>query len=105
MIIVLVTVFFHFFNQHKIVLATKDYAKLEKQLNAERTINTELSIENDQLSSRDRIYQIATQDMGMICPRTDGQSVIYIKESESEDKVSFSLIDFISPEAQALTHP
>jgi cell division protein FtsL len=99
----ILTIFLHFMNEHSIVQSTREYTRLEKLLNAERTINTELWIENNELTSRDRIAQIATSQMGMVCPKTDGNAVVYIKESESKDKVLFSLIDFISPEAQALT--
>lgn len=102
-ICILVVSFLHFFNENQIVKATKENAKLRKLLNAEKTINTELWIEHNQLSSRERIIQYASADLGMICPKTDGNQVIYIKESETKDKIFFSLIDFITPEAQALT--
>jgi cell division protein FtsL len=102
-ICILIVFFLHFFNENQIVKATKDNATLRKLYNAEKTINTELWIENNQLNSRDRIIQFASADLGMVCPKTDGSQVIYIKENETKDKIFFSLIDFISPEAQALT--
>ena len=102
-ICILIAFFLHFFNENQIVKATKENAKLRKLLNAEKTINTELWIEHNHLSSRERIIQYASADLGMICPQADGNQVIYIKESETKDKIFFSLIDFITPEAQALT--
>jgi cell division protein FtsL len=102
-ICICIVCFLHFNNENQIVRATKENATLRKLLNAEKTINTELWIENNQLNSRERIIQYASADLGMICPKTDGSQVIYIKENEIKDKTFFSLIDFISPEAQALT--
>ncbi len=100
---ILIAIFLHFFNENQIVKATKETARLRKLFNAEKTINTEFWIYNYQLNSRDRILQYASTDLGMICPKTDGEQVIYIKENETKDKILFSLIDFIIPEAQALT--
>ncbi|HNX01317.1 MAG TPA: hypothetical protein PKK33_08135, partial [Candidatus Cloacimonadota bacterium] len=71
-ICVLLVFFLHFLNENQIVKATKDNAQLRKLLNAEKTINTELWIENNELNSRDRIIQYASADLGMICPKTDG---------------------------------
>jgi cell division protein FtsL len=102
-ICIFIVFFLHFNNENQIVKATKENAKLRKLLNAEKTINTELWIENNQLNSRERIIQYASLELGMICPRTDSTKVVYIEEKETKDKIFFSLIDFISPEAQALT--
>jgi cell division protein FtsL len=102
LICICIVSFLHFNNENQIVKATKENAKLRKLLNAEKTINTELWIDNNQLNSRDRIIEFASVELGMICPQTDGTQVIYIKENETKDKIFFSLIDFITPEAQAL---
>jgi len=92
-----------YLNQHQIVRATQEYASLEKKYAAARTINNELIITYNELISRDRIVGVATEQLGMFQAKNDGINVTYVKEQSKENQILFSLIDYITPSAQALT--
>jgi cell division protein FtsL len=93
-------VFCHFYNKHKIMIDSRKCNQLMEQLKSYREQNNYLINQNCRLSSRERIQEIAINDLGMIHP-TDPSSTFTIKIDKAKNK--FCLIDFIVPSVEALT--
>jgi hypothetical protein len=94
--------------QHDINVDTKEMKELNSELVAARNCKAELLTTNNQLCLRDRICSYATTNLGLV-NATDTDStkvgeVVYVKESNKDDNnIVYSLIDFITPDMQAIT--
>ncbi len=99
-----VYIFFHFFNGHVILRKTQAISQLEKSFKAERNINTELMIEQDDLISGRNISSTIGEEMAKFTPQKNAQNVIYIQEPATQKQaVAYCIIDLITPKAQATT--
>ncbi len=96
------------FSQHCIVKTSREDNLLKSQLTASKNCHAELLASNNRLCLRDRICSYAKENLNMIIPTTKDttsvSSVIYIKEIKTENQnIVYNLIDYITPNAQALT--
>ena len=99
---ILLAVFFHYLNGNKIVQYTKGISTLEKTLNAENNINTELLVEHDDLRSGRHVSSLVTVELNNFVSDTQKGSVIYVHEpSAKQDKGSYCIIDLFATKAQA----
>lgn len=100
----LFAVFFHYYNNNKIVRYTKEMANLEKTLNAESNINTELLVEHDDMRSGRHISSLVTMELNSFISGTQKGSVIYVHEpSAKQSESSYCIVDLISSKAEAKT--
>ncbi len=101
---ILIYIFFHYLNGYKIQQGTQKASVLEATFNAERNINTELKIEHNDLISGRHISSLVPQEMSKYLPKEKAGNVIYIQESEPQQKEqTYCIIDLITPKAEALT--
>ncbi|MFC1887236.1 cell division protein FtsL [Candidatus Cloacimonadota bacterium] len=99
-LILFALVFSHFFNKHHIMIDSRKCDQLMQQLKSCREQNNVLINENRRLCSRERIQELAINQLGMSHP-TDLNSTYTIKIDKEKNK--FCLIDFIVPSVEALT--
>ncbi len=103
-IVMLLAIFFHYYNGNKIVHFTKEMSTLEKTLNAESNINTELLVEHDDLRSGRHIASLVTVELNNFISESQKGSIIYIHEpSTKQDKSNYCIIDLIASRAEAKT--
>jgi cell division protein FtsL len=103
--IILIVIFFaiifvHYQNQHKIMTYSRKANELTETYKSQKDINLDLVTLNSQLSSRDRIQNLAYENLGMSYPE-DATSVHNIMMNSRKE--TFCLVDFIVPCAEALT--
>ncbi len=100
---ILLSVFFHYFNGNKIVQYTKEMSTLEKTVNAESNINTELLVELDDMRSGRHISSLVTVELNNFISDTK-KGVIYVHEpSSKQDKSNYCIIDLFASRAEAKT--
>lgn len=92
-------IFCHYYNQHKILINGKEAARLQDEIKSYREMNQNLMAENYQLSSRERIQELAYVQLGMFYP--DNYDHVYNIQMD-KDKENFLLIDYIVPSVEAL---
>ncbi|MFO8145461.1 MAG: hypothetical protein R6T89_07025 [Candidatus Syntrophosphaera sp.] len=98
----IVVVFFNFFNANKIVHQTREQARLEASLSAEKNINTELRVEHDDLRSGKHPASLVRVELSNFTSREERGSIIYVHEpNDTKDKESYCLIDLFASKAQA----
>lgn len=95
-------------SQHYIVKTSREESLMRSQLTAAKNCHAELLAINNRLCLRDRICSFAKDNLGMVIPTTRDtlalNSVTYIKETKNDKQnIVYSLIDYITPNAQALT--
>ena len=93
-------IFFHYYNKHKIIEISRQKNVLLERLNSEKNVNLNLVIANNNLTSRVRIQQLASEKLGMFYPKN--KSKIHTIEFNRK-KNTFCLVDYIIPSAEALT--
>lgn len=99
---IMLAVFFHYYNGNKIVHYTKEISTLEKTLNAEGNINTELLVEHDDMRSGRHISSLVTVELNNFISETQKGSVIYVHEpSSKQEKNAYCIIDLIASRAEA----
>jgi len=106
MIITLVGwVFFHFFNVNMLYLRTQDISKLEKALQAQKNIHSELLIEHDDLVSGRSVSSVVPEELSKYKPREEAGNVVYIQEPGLQQKTPtpYCIIDLFTPKAEAAT--
>ncbi len=97
-------VFIHYFNGNKVVHYTKEMSALEKTVNAESNINTELLVELDDMKSGRHISSLVTVELNNFISGTKKGSVIYVHEpSARQDKSNYCIIDLFASRAEAKT--
>ncbi|MCB5250592.1 MAG: hypothetical protein RBS16_02580 [Candidatus Cloacimonadales bacterium] len=110
-IITLVTVFLlHFFvinfNQHSITKNIRKTKELNTELAVAKNCNSELISIRNQLCLKERICNYATDKLGMVDSVSNNSEqkgdIILVYEQQKKDTVLFSLLDFFTPDAQAL---
>ncbi|HOD54660.1 MAG TPA: hypothetical protein PKJ08_09055 [Candidatus Cloacimonadota bacterium] len=105
-ILLLVRVFLMQFSQHSVLMNYREIKELKSELVAARNCKAELLSKNNQLCLRERICNYASSNLGLFNPissdSTASARISYVRENKKNDNVMYSLIDFISPEAQAL---
>ena len=102
--VLLLTVFFRYFNLHHIMRLEGETLRIEERLQTETIRNRELWLAHSRLSSRERICRLAEEKLGMITPSPTRQYAFTIRESGATAKdQSYSLVNFFIPTAQALT--
>jgi len=92
-------VFSHYANNHYILRYSRKTNELAELFKSNNDINIQLVTVNSQLSSRDRIQQIAHNKLGMFFPLSK-ENIHTIKVGKKND--SFRLIDYIVPSIEAL---
>ncbi len=105
-ILLLIRVFLMQFSQHSLLMNYREIKELKSELVAEKNCKAELLSKNNQLCLRDRICSYASGNLGLFNPissdSTASNRISYVRESKKSDNIMYSLIDFMSPEAQAL---
>jgi hypothetical protein len=98
--------FFHFFNASRILHSTQEASRLEKALQAERNINTELKIEHDELTSDKYISTCVPQDMIKTTSNEQAGNLIFVREPvQQKGKTDYyCIIDLLTPKAEAMTN-
>ncbi len=99
-IIFFAIIFVHYQNQHKILGYSRKANELLEAYKSQKDINLDLVSVNSQLGSRDRIQNLAYDQLGMTYP-DDAASVHNIMMNTRKE--TFCLVDFIVPCAEALT--
>lgn len=99
-VLILVSVFVHYHNQHKILSYSRRISDINENLKSAKDINLDLVTYNSTLGSRERIQKLAYEQLGMCYPNdaTDVHSIVMNSQDET-----FCLVDFIIPSAEALT--
>ncbi|MBN1949293.1 MAG: cell division protein FtsL, partial [Candidatus Cloacimonetes bacterium] len=92
-------IFCHYYNQHKILINAKEVTRLQDEIKSYREMNQNLTAENYQLSSRERIQELAYSQLGMFYP--DNYDHVYNIQLDKA-KENFFLIDYIVPSVEAL---
>ena len=103
--VILIVIFFaiifvHYHNQHKILGYSRETSDLMETYKSQKDINLDLVTANSKLSSRERIQNLAYNELDMSYPE-DATSVHNIMMNSREE--TFCLVDFIVPSAEALT--
>jgi len=102
LIILVICVFFSFYNNNRIVSYTRRLSNVEKTYNAEKNINTELLVEHDDLRSGRHIASLVRVEMSQFIPDNEQGSIIYVHEpSPAQEKNSYCIIDLIATRAEA----
>ncbi len=99
-VLILVSIFCHYSNKHKIIVYGRQLDDARELYQAQKVNNLDLITLNSKLSSRDRIQRLASQNLDMFFP-TDNENVHNIKFNNKKE--TFRLIDYIVPSAEALT--
>jgi len=97
-------VFFHFFNYSLILRNTMEMSKLEKSLQAEKCIHTELLIEHNDLISGNNVASVVPAEMSKYVPKEIAGNILYIQEpSQQKNPSPYCIIDLLTPKAEAAT--
>lgn len=95
------------FSQHDLVGNNREIKSLKSELVAAKNCKAELLSKNNQLCLRERICAYAQSNLGLMNPinadTTSTTKISFVKESKQNENIVYSLIDFISPNAHALT--
>ncbi len=107
-LLLILAVIVQLFIQQSLLISSRSYTRFEKLYNVENTINSELLLDYNQLSSRERICQLAKENLLMVYPtlsttKPDSSQVICVGQIKDDKKNSFSLLDTFNPSAEALT--
>ncbi len=100
LIIFFTTVFFHYYNKHKIIKFERETNRLIEIYNSKKDLNLNYLNINSKLCSRERIQKLAIEELNMFFPNNTN-NIHNIKIDNRKE--TFCLIDFIIPSAQALT--
>ena len=98
--IVILSLFFHYFNKHKILKYRREIGQLQENYGYIKAANAKLITDNNQLRCRGRIVRLAIDELGMTFPAEDAR-IHNIKFDP--DRNTFCLIDYIIPSAEAIT--
>jgi cell division protein FtsL len=103
--VILIVIFFaiifvHYQNQHKILSYSRDANDLLETYKSQKDINLDLVTINSKLGSRERIQNLAFDQLGMTYPESADCIHNIMMNSRKE---TFCLVDFIVPCAEALT--
>lgn len=102
LILTLAVGFLNFWNANKIVHQTQQIAKLETRYSAEKNINTELKVEQDDLRSGKHLASLVRVELSNFVPREEQGKIIYVHEpADIKDKESYCIIDLFASKAQA----
>lgn len=102
LLVAVLAIFLNFFNANKIVHMTREQARLETSLSAEKNINTELRVEHDDLKSGKHPASLVRVELNSFATREERGSIIYVHEpADTQDKESYCLIDLFASKAQA----
>ena len=102
LLLLLTIIFINFWNAHQIVGQTRELAKLEKQVAAEKNINTELIVERNDLCSGKNIASLVRVALDHLNPQEEQGKIIYVHEpTNTEDKTNYCIIDLFTTKAQA----
>jgi cell division protein FtsL len=101
-VLVLFSILFHYTIKHSIVNHARENLSIEKELSSEKAINKDLKSEYNDLQAYSRIMHIASTRLNMILPPNDPEKVQLVHDSYIRNRRVFTLIDFISPSAEAL---
>jgi cell division protein FtsL len=98
--LLVMSVFSHFYNKHIIFKTARENLKLEEILDSKKDMNRILLMQNIELSSLARIERLAMQELDMEYPANSNSrhTILY-----NESKQTFSLLDFFIPSAVALS--
>ncbi len=99
-VLIFISVFIHYQNQHKILGYSHQINEIEQTLQSVKDINLDLVTYNSSLGSRERIQKLAYEHLGMTYPTDAGKVHNIVMNSRDE---TFCLVDFIVPSAEALT--
>jgi hypothetical protein len=103
-LVIIISGFFHFFNANLILRSTQETSRLEKTFHAERNINTELTIEKNELTSDKYISTAVHPDMRRTTTQGKAQNLIFVKEPEQQKSLNYyCIIDLLTPKAEATT--
>ena len=94
-----VAVISHYVNNHLIFKMSRRIDNVQTKIDSLSEINLNLLSKNSQLSSRERIQELAITQLGMFYPQSN--SNIYDINWDKE-KGQFCLSDYIIPSVQAL---
>ncbi|HPY95745.1 MAG TPA: hypothetical protein PL063_00875 [Candidatus Cloacimonadota bacterium] len=105
-----IVLLFHYivtqFNQHSITKNNRKINDLVTELTAAKNCNSELLAQNNKLCLRERIYSFAQTKLDMVCVASDdtdySDRVMYVREEQKRNSLMFSLIDYMTPDLQAL---
>lgn len=104
-ILLIIAVFFgfcNFYNHHKITNFTRKLADIEKSYNAEKNINTELTMEYEELRSGKHIASLVRVEMSQFIHGDEQGSVIYVHEpAEKSVGKGYCIIDLVASRAEA----
>lgn len=93
--------------QHDILKDSREMKELNAELVAAKNCKAELLTTNNQLCLRDRICSFASTNLGLVnstnSDSTNVGEVVYVKETNKDENIVYSLIDFITPDMQAIT--
>lgn len=99
-VILIIAIFSHYYNKHKLIHYAREHTQLIEEYNALKAINTKLLTDNNRLSSRTRIQKLAVEELDMFFPK-DNSHVHNILIDHR--KKTFCLIDYFVPAAEAIT--
>jgi len=103
-LIIVGSIFAHFFNSNLILRLTQKMSQMEKTYQAERNINVELMIEHDDLISGRQISTLIPLEMSKYISKEKAKNIIYIQETiEEKTPVLYCIIDLLTPKAEAAT--
>lgn len=102
LIVLVLAVFFNFWNANKMLGYTRFLSYLEKTQAAEKNINTELKVEHDDLRSGKHIASLVRIEMGNFVPDQQQGKIIYVHEpGDQQEKGNYCIVDLIASKAQA----
>ncbi len=101
-VVLLVVVTCHYCNQSKISQLGRDILELQKKELAAQSLNGELIKKENELCSKDRINQVALQNLGMEYSKNIMASGTYVEQKIDNSEVSFSWIDLVASDAVAI---
>lgn len=101
-ILVLLSILFHYTLKNSIVNYSRENLIIESELNSERAINKDLKSEYNDLQAYSRIVHKATTELGMFISPSNSDHVHVVHNSLVRNKRVFTIIDFISPTADAM---
>lgn len=98
-VLVFTAIIGHFVNNYVMFKMSRQMDQIQTKIDSYSEINLILLSENSQLSSRERIQELAITQLGMFFP-ANNTNVFDINWNKK--KGQFCLIDFIIPSVQAL---
>lgn len=93
----------HYYNQARYLKYGRSVSALNEQLRLNTDVNRDLVHQQNSFISKDRITRIAQQDLGMVYSTAETNMVYYVGETKSANGFMYSLLDFVTPQAQAIT--